>query len=184
MVGGTTHMTGGYRLFHKDRQGRRRGVVTFYVKKNLEGIQVNYGDSGSPIECLWFKIREVSSRGKLSYWPADKGDKANEAVLVSLKQASDQQSLVLTDDFNYPDMLAEQYSSSHVIHQVSGMHRGQLPHTSVRCTNQEWHWRACYSQTKKTCFVIFWLAIALTAVVTILWSSCWAHWRLLLRQRF
>lgn len=66
MVGGTTHMTGGYRLFHKDRQGRR-GVVTFYVKKNLEGIQVNYGDSGSPIECLWFKIREVSSRGKLSY---------------------------------------------------------------------------------------------------------------------
>jgi len=41
-----------YRLFCKDRQGRRGGKVALYVKEHLEYIEVNYGDCGSPIECL------------------------------------------------------------------------------------------------------------------------------------
>lgn len=43
-----------------------------------------------------------------------------------------------------------------------------------------------WSQTKKTCFVLSLLLIALAAVITRLWTlgSCWAQWRLFLRQKF
>lgn len=34
----------GYRLFCKDRQGRRGGGVVLYVKENIECIEVNYRD--------------------------------------------------------------------------------------------------------------------------------------------
>jgi len=56
-----------YRLFCKDKQGRRGGGVTLYVKENLECIEVNYSDCGrNPIEYLWVKIRGVISKGDLT----------------------------------------------------------------------------------------------------------------------
>ena len=71
----------GYRLFCKDRQERRGGGVTLYVKENLECIEVNYGGCGSPIKCLWVKIRGVISKGVLTggicYQPPNQDDKAN-----------------------------------------------------------------------------------------------------------
>ena len=79
-----------------------------YVKENLECIEFNYGDCGSPVECLWVKIREVTSKGDFTegicYRPPNQDDKANEAIFGSLKQASHQQNLVLIGDFNYPDI--------------------------------------------------------------------------------
>lgn len=36
-------MMDGYRLFCKDRQRKRKGEVTLYIKGNLECIEVNYG---------------------------------------------------------------------------------------------------------------------------------------------
>ncbi|GAB0188677.1 hypothetical protein GRJ2_001333000 [Grus japonensis] len=70
-------MMDGYRLFHKDRQGRRGGVATLYVKENLECIEVNYGNCGSPIKCLWVKIRGIVSKGDLRvdicYRPPNQG---------------------------------------------------------------------------------------------------------------
>ena len=56
----------GYRLFRKDRQGRRGRGAALYVKENLECIEVNYGDCGSPIKCLWVKIRGVVSKWDLT----------------------------------------------------------------------------------------------------------------------
>ena len=50
----------GYKVFCKDRQGRGGGVA-LYVKENLECIEFNYSDCGSPMECLWVKIRGVVS---------------------------------------------------------------------------------------------------------------------------
>ena len=37
-----------------------------YVKENLECIEFNYSDCGSPVECLCIKIREVISKGDLT----------------------------------------------------------------------------------------------------------------------
>ena len=55
-----------YRLFRKDRQGKRGGGVTLYIKENLECIKVNYGDCECSIECLWVKIRGVVSKQDLT----------------------------------------------------------------------------------------------------------------------
>ncbi|KAK4828820.1 hypothetical protein QYF61_000877 [Mycteria americana] len=56
----------GYRLFRKDKQGRRGGRIALYVKENLECIEFNYGDCRSPIECRWVKIRRIVSKGDLT----------------------------------------------------------------------------------------------------------------------
>ena len=69
MVGQLTSLEdcdGGCRLIQKDRQGRKGGGVTLYVKENLEYIEVSYSDCGNPIECLWVKIRGVVSKGNLT----------------------------------------------------------------------------------------------------------------------
>ncbi|KAK4816812.1 hypothetical protein QYF61_023499 [Mycteria americana] len=50
----------------KDRQGRRGRGVALYVKENLERTEFNYGNCGSPIKCLWLKIRGVVSKGDLT----------------------------------------------------------------------------------------------------------------------
>ncbi|GAB0210376.1 hypothetical protein GRJ2_003503400 [Grus japonensis] len=110
-------MMDGYRLFRKDRQRRRGGGVMLYVKENLECIEVNYGNCGSPIECLCVKIRGVISKGDLTvgicYQPPKQDDKANKAIFGSLKQASGQQNLVLMGDFNYPDICWKNITAAH-----------------------------------------------------------------------
>ncbi|KAK4812899.1 hypothetical protein QYF61_027293 [Mycteria americana] len=107
----------GYRLLWKDRQGRRGGIV-LYVKENLECIEVNCGDCGSPIKCLWVKIRGVISKGDLTvgicYQPPNQDDKANEPIFGSLKQASGQQNLVLMGNFNYPDICWKNNTAAHM----------------------------------------------------------------------
>ncbi|KAM6103455.1 uncharacterized protein LJ206_014212 [Theristicus caerulescens] len=77
----------GYRLFCKDRQGRKGGGVMLYVKENLECIEVN-GNCGSPIECLWVKIRGIVSKEDLT-------------------------NLVLMGDFNYPDICWKNNTAAH-----------------------------------------------------------------------
>ncbi|KAK4828724.1 hypothetical protein QYF61_000715 [Mycteria americana] len=108
----------GYRLFCKDRQGRRGGGVALYVKENLDCIEVNYSDCGSPIKCLWVKIRGFISKRDLTvgicYRPLNQDDKANEAIFGSLKQASGQQNLVLMGDFNYPHICWKNNTAAHV----------------------------------------------------------------------
>lgn len=69
----------GDNLLHKDRQGRRGGVVTLYVQQNLECIEDNCGNCGSRIECLWVKIQGVISKCDLTvdicYQPPNQDDK-------------------------------------------------------------------------------------------------------------
>lgn len=71
----------GYRLFHKNKQGRKGRKVTLCVKENLEHIEVTYIDGGSPNESLWVKIRGVISKEDLTvsncYRPPNQDDKAN-----------------------------------------------------------------------------------------------------------
>ena len=98
----------GYRLFCRDRQGRRGGGVALYIKENLECIKVNYGDCDCSIECLWVKVKGVISKQELTvgicYRPPNHDDDADETIYGALKQASGQQNLVLMGDFNYPDI--------------------------------------------------------------------------------
>ena len=45
----------GYKLFRKDRQGRRGGGVALYVKECFEVTELMTGDN--KVESLWVKIR-------------------------------------------------------------------------------------------------------------------------------
>ena len=56
----------GYKLFRKDRQGRRGGGVALYIKENLECIKVDYGACKCSIECLWVKVKGVISKQDLT----------------------------------------------------------------------------------------------------------------------
>lgn len=97
------------------------------LRRTLKCLELNWGNCKTPIGCLWVKIRGGSySRHLLS----NLDDKPNKVIIGSLKQVSGQQNLVL--------MVISTTQKNHVIHQVPGMHRALLPHTRVRCANEEW----------------------------------------------
>lgn len=97
-----------YKQFCKDKQGKRGEEVVLYVKGNLECTEANYGDCGSPVECLWVKIKRVISKRDLTvgicYQPLNRNGKADEGKIESCKQVSEQQNLVLMGNFDYPDI--------------------------------------------------------------------------------
>ena len=45
----------GYRLFRRDRQGRRDGWVAMYVEDGLDCVELQVGDG--KVESLWVKIK-------------------------------------------------------------------------------------------------------------------------------
>lgn len=55
--------TDSYKLFQKDRKGRRGGRVVLYVKEKFKCMEASYGDHRNSIECLWIKIRGIITKG-------------------------------------------------------------------------------------------------------------------------
>ena len=54
----------GYRLFRKDRPGRRGGGVAIYVRDRLESMELCLGTGDQLTESLWGQgQRENSNRG-------------------------------------------------------------------------------------------------------------------------
>ncbi|KAK4806906.1 hypothetical protein QYF61_012627 [Mycteria americana] len=98
----------GYRLFRRDRQGRRGGGVALYVKKWIECEELSLKNSHEQVESLWVRIRDRGNKGNLvvgvSYRPPDQGEPIDEAFLLQLQEASHSQALVLLGDFNHPDI--------------------------------------------------------------------------------
>ena len=45
----------GYRLFRRDKQGRRGGGVAMYVKQGLDCVELEVGDG--KVESLWVRIK-------------------------------------------------------------------------------------------------------------------------------
>ncbi|PKU31487.1 rna-directed dna polymerase from mobile element jockey- hypothetical protein [Limosa lapponica baueri] len=97
-----------YKLFRKDRKGRRGAGTALYVKEKFECMEVSYGDHKSSIKCFWIKIGGIITKGNLMvgicYEPPNQGDEANETLLRLLKEVSGTQKLVLMGDFNYLDI--------------------------------------------------------------------------------
>lgn len=48
----------GYRLFRKDRKGRRGGRVILYISDQLECVEVCLGMDEKPTDSLWIRIKE------------------------------------------------------------------------------------------------------------------------------
>ena len=96
-----------YRLFRRDRQGRRDDRVALYVRKWIDCKELCLRNSHDEVKSLWVKIKDRSSKGHLMvgvcYRPPDQEEAVGEAFLLQL-QVSCSQALVLMGDFNHPDI--------------------------------------------------------------------------------
>ncbi|GAB0203486.1 hypothetical protein GRJ2_002814200 [Grus japonensis] len=63
----------GYRLFRKDRQGRRGGGITLYVNDQLECMELHLGMDEELTKSLWLRIKGNIIAG-VCYRPSDQGD--------------------------------------------------------------------------------------------------------------
>ncbi|GAB0207232.1 hypothetical protein GRJ2_003188800 [Grus japonensis] len=98
----------GYKLFRKDRQGRRGGGITLYVNDQLECMELHLGMDEKLTKSLWVRIKGSTGAGDIivgvCYRPPDQGDRADEALYRQIGAASRSQALVLMGDFNHPDI--------------------------------------------------------------------------------
>ncbi|GAB0209484.1 hypothetical protein GRJ2_003414100 [Grus japonensis] len=98
----------GYKLFRRDRQGRRGGGTALYVKKWIDCKQLTLKNSHEQVESLWVRIRDRGNKGNLVvsvyYRPPDQGEPIDEAFLLQLPEASCSTVLILLGSFNHPDI--------------------------------------------------------------------------------
>ncbi|KAK4825626.1 hypothetical protein QYF61_001306 [Mycteria americana] len=96
----------GYKLFRRDRQGRRGGGVALYVRECLDCLELNDGDDR--VECLWVTIRLKANKADIvvavCYRLPNQDDEADELFYKQLGEASRSLALVLVGDFNLPDV--------------------------------------------------------------------------------
>ncbi|CAM5172065.1 unnamed protein product [Eretmochelys imbricata] len=106
----------GYKLFRKDRQGRKGGGVALYVREQYDCSELRYDTAEKP-ECLWIKFRSVSNRSDVvvgvCYRSPDQGDEVDEAFFWQLAEATRLHALVLMGDFNFPDICWESSTAVH-----------------------------------------------------------------------
>ena len=50
----------GYRLFRRDRRGRRGGGVALYIKKTLQSEELSLKNNHEQVESLWVRIGEAT----------------------------------------------------------------------------------------------------------------------------
>jgi len=82
----------GYRLFRRDRQGRRGRGLALYIKKWIECEELCLKNSHKQVESLQVRIRDQGNKGNLVadayYRPPDQGEPIDEAFLIQLQEAS------------------------------------------------------------------------------------------------
>jgi len=99
----------GYRLFRRDRRGKRGGgVVALYIKKPTQCEELSLKNSDERVKSLWVRIRDRGNKGNLVmgvyYKPPDEAEPTDEAFFLQLQEASRSQFLILLGDFNHPDI--------------------------------------------------------------------------------
>ncbi|KAK4810586.1 hypothetical protein QYF61_007323 [Mycteria americana] len=96
----------GYKLFKRDRQGRRGGGVALYVRECLDSLELNDGDDR--VGCLWVRIRGKANKADIvvgaCYRPPNQDEETDEIFYKQLGEASRSLALVLGGDFNLPDV--------------------------------------------------------------------------------
>ncbi|GAB0209002.1 hypothetical protein GRJ2_003365900 [Grus japonensis] len=95
----------GYKLFRRDRQGRRGGGVALYVKECFDCLELNDGDNR--VECLWVRISGKANKADIMvgvcYRPLNQDEEADKIFYKQLGEVSQSLALVLVGDFNLPD---------------------------------------------------------------------------------
>jgi len=108
---------GGYRLFRKDRERRRGGGVSLYVKEQLECMGLLLGMDEEPNESLWLRIKGRAWTGDITvgvcYRPPDQDEQEDEALYRQIGEASHSKTLVLMGDFNHPNICWRDNTAGH-----------------------------------------------------------------------
>ena len=98
--------TDGYKLFRRDRQGRRGGGVALYLRECFDCLELDDGDDS--IEHLWVTVRGNANKAgimvRVCYRPPNQGEEADEIFHKQLGEVSRLLALVLVGDFNLPDV--------------------------------------------------------------------------------
>ncbi|GAB0189218.1 hypothetical protein GRJ2_001387100 [Grus japonensis] len=80
----------GYKLFRRDRQGRRGGGVALYVRECFDCLELNDGDD--KVECLWVIIRREANKADtmvgVCYRPPNQDEEADEILYKQLGEVS------------------------------------------------------------------------------------------------
>ncbi|GAB0209132.1 hypothetical protein GRJ2_003378900 [Grus japonensis] len=96
----------GYKLFRRDRQGRRGSGVALYVRECFDCLELNDGDER--VECLWVRIRGKANKADIMvgicYRPPNQDEEADKIFYKQLGEVSQSLALVLMGDFNLPDI--------------------------------------------------------------------------------
>ncbi|KAK4823640.1 hypothetical protein QYF61_004561 [Mycteria americana] len=95
-----------YKLFRKDRQGRRGGGVALDVREYFDCPDLN--DADDRVECLWVRTRGKANKADITvgvcYRPPNQDEEADEIFYKKLGELSQLLALVLVGDFNLPDI--------------------------------------------------------------------------------
>ncbi|PKU39374.1 rna-directed dna polymerase from mobile element jockey-like [Limosa lapponica baueri] len=107
----------GYRLFRKDRQGRRGGDVSLYVNDQLGCMKLCLGMDEEPTESLWARIKWRAGTDDITagvcYKPHNQEYRVDEALYRQIRATSCSQALVLMGDFNYPSICWRDNTAGH-----------------------------------------------------------------------
>ncbi|CAM4545620.1 unnamed protein product [Lepidochelys olivacea] len=106
----------GYKLFRKDRKGRKGGGVALYVREQYDCSELKYETAEKP-ESLWIKFRSVSKKGNVVVGvcnrPPDQEVEVDEAFFRQLAEVTRSQALVFMGDFSHPDICWESNTALH-----------------------------------------------------------------------
>jgi len=80
----------GYKLFRRDRQGRRGSGVALCVRECFDCIELN--DYDDKVECLWVKTRGRANKAdillRVCYRPPNQDEEVDEAFYKQLAEVS------------------------------------------------------------------------------------------------
>ena len=97
----------GYKVFRRERQGKRGEGVALYIKKLIQCEELSLRNSHEWVKSLWVRIRHRGNKGDLLvgvyYRLPDQGE-PTDSTFLQLQQASRSQSLVLLQDFNHHEI--------------------------------------------------------------------------------
>ncbi|TRZ16814.1 hypothetical protein HGM15179_010323 [Zosterops borbonicus] len=94
----------GYKLFRRDRKGRRGGGVALYIKKVFDSIGIENNEDG--VECLWVRIKGRANKADIvlgvCYCPPNQEEEVINLFYKQLETVSGSSALVFVGDFNLP----------------------------------------------------------------------------------
>ncbi|KAF4803558.1 hypothetical protein TURU_015076 [Turdus rufiventris] len=96
----------GYKLFRRDRKGRRGGGVALYIREAFDAMDDETNDD--EVECLWVRIKGKANKADIllgvCYHSPNQEEEVDNFFYKQLENVSESSVLVLVGDFNLPDI--------------------------------------------------------------------------------